>query len=61
MSRFPLKKFIQNKLNGYYYAIISNILRSTILPYTANKRKYFEINNNFFHPEITIDTIGLCN
>ncbi len=61
MSRFPFKKFIQNKLNGYYYAIISNILRSTILPYTANKKKYFEINNNFFHPEITIDTIGLCN
>ena len=56
-----IKKFIQNNLDGYYYAIISNILRSTILPYKANKRKYFDINNNFFHPEITIDTIGLCN
>ena len=56
-----MKKFFQNKINGYYYAIISNIIRSTILPHKANKKKYFEVFKNFFHPEVTIDTIGLCN
>ena len=37
------------------------MLRSTIFPYIANKKKYFQVNSNFFHPEVTIDTIGLCN
>ena len=56
-----IKNKIQDNVNGYLYAILSNILRSTVIPYKANKKKYFDINNNFFHPEVTIDTIGLCN
>lgn len=56
-----LKNKIQDNVNGYLYAILSNILRSTVIPYKANKKKYFDINSNFFHPEVTIDTIGLCN
>lgn len=56
-----IKKKIQDNINGYYYSIISNILRSTIFPYRANKKKYFSLKDSFFHPEVTIDTIGLCN
>ena len=56
-----LKKKIQDNVSGFYYSMISNILRSTIIPYRANKKKYFNYKENFFHPEVTIDTIGLCN
>lgn len=56
-----IKKKIQDNTNGYFYSIISNVLRSTIFPYRANKKKYFIFNQNYFHPEVTIDTIGLCN
>lgn len=61
MNLSSVKKIIQDNVNGYYYAILSNVLRSTVFPYRANKKKYFQINSNFFHPEVTIDTIGLCN
>ena len=61
MSKNVIKNFLKQNVNGFYYLIISNILRSTLFPYKANKKKYFDINNNLFHPEITIDTIGLCN
>ena len=56
-----IKQKLQDNVNGYFYAIVSNVLRSTIFPYQVNKKKYFQINSNFFHPEVTIDTIGLCN
>ncbi len=61
MNVNKFKNFLRQNINGFYYSIISNILRSTVFPYVANKKKYFQINENFFHPEVTIDTIGLCN
>ena len=33
-----IKKKIQDNINGYYYSIISNIIRSTIFPYKAKKK-----------------------
>ena len=61
MNVEKIKNFLRQNIDGFYYSVISNILRSTLFPYVANKKKYFEINENFFHPEVTIDTIGLCN
>jgi MoaA/NifB/PqqE/SkfB family radical SAM enzyme len=56
---------IKNKIRDLtppkIYSLASNILRSTIFPYKLDKKKYFYLNENIFHPEITIDTIGLCN
>ena len=47
-----IKKKIQDNLDGRYYGILSNIIRSTLLPHKANKKKYFEVNKNLFHPEV---------
>ena len=38
MNLSSVKKIIQDNVNGYYYAILSNVLRSTVFPYRANKK-----------------------
>ena len=31
-----IKQKLQDNINGYFYAIVSNVLRSTIFPYPIN-------------------------
>ena len=61
MNVNKFKNFLRQNINGFYYSIISNILRSTVFPYVANKKELFKLMKIFLIPEVTIDTIGLCN
>ena len=54
------KQKIQDNINGYYYAIFSNIIRSTFFHIKFTRKNILIYLKIFFIP-VTIDTIGLCN